>query len=186
MANPKKDKEPVEISAYKRSHIPHRMNLLITFRERMYPLSDEQREYIRDVFRCCKDMSVMMMRFLLDEMGVHLPENCDELRYRNPKNHCKKLEERTICDDGKVKLLTDVLKFGNRAIAHIEPGDVDHAFKDREGDKQLVEAINYTERKVKELIYVSEAEYKEVMVLPDNNMHRDRFDLRATLPHKDP
>jgi hypothetical protein len=184
MAKPRKDKEVVDIADYKQRHIPHRMNLLITFRERMYPLSENQRQHVRDVFRCCKDMSVMMMRFLLDEMGVHLREGFDELKYREPKNHCGKLEEETIEADHMVELLTDVLKFGNRAIAHIEAGDVDHDFRDREGDKRLVEAINYVEQKVVDLIYGSETAYKDVMALAGNNMHRDRLDLMVLIPDK--
>lgn len=182
MVKPKKTIEAVEIEVYKRSHIPHRMNLLITFRDRMYPLTDNQRQHIRDLFRCSKDMSVMMMRFLLGEMGVYIPKGCNEMKYGKPKNHCGNLEQRTITDDGMVDLITDVLKFGNRAIAHIKTGDVDHTFRDREGDKRLVEAIDYIERKVIELIYGSEAEYREVMAMCDNNMHRGRFELEALLP----
>lgn len=48
---------------YKERHIPHRVNLLITYRERFSNLSAEKRQNIRDFERCAKDISMLMVRF---------------------------------------------------------------------------------------------------------------------------
>ncbi len=72
----------VPATDYKERHLPHRMNLLTTYRERFVSLTAEQRQQVRDLDRCTKDMSAMMIRFLLDEMGIHLKEGCEKLSER--------------------------------------------------------------------------------------------------------
>jgi hypothetical protein len=65
---------------YFKEHIPHRINLLITFRER-YSNGQLQPDEIRDFFRCSKDISILMVRFLLGELGINFQREKD-----NPTN----------------------------------------------------------------------------------------------------
>ena len=63
-------------SEYFNKHIPHRLNLLTTFRERFsidsifYSKPDD----IRDLYRCTKDVSILMVRFFIEELGIKLKQ----------------------------------------------------------------------------------------------------------------
>ncbi|MCB0793487.1 MAG: hypothetical protein KDB88_02020 [Flavobacteriales bacterium] len=164
---------------FKERHIPHRINLLITYRERFVKLTGRQRENFRDLDRCAKDIAGMMIRSLLDEMGIHLPAGTGKtIVQRSPKQaYVRQLSLMTIKSDKVTAIIEEALKFGNRAIAHIEGNDVDHNFRTAQDDIRLVKAIDYVEDKVIQNIYGTRAEYDRVMGLADNNMHRDRLNL---------
>ncbi len=53
------------------------------------------------------------------------------------------------------EFIIEALKFGNRAVAHLEAGYVDHNFRTAADDVRLVEAIDYTEAKVIQVPYTS-------------------------------
>ena len=68
--------------AYFNEHIPHRPNLLIAFRTRYSdPRSPHalNAETYRDLFRCAKDISLMMTRFFCGELGVFYCEKSQHI-----------------------------------------------------------------------------------------------------------
>jgi hypothetical protein len=178
---------------YLEHHIPHRINLLITFRERYGGLDMKTRgqveELTRDFHRCSKDISMMMVRFLLGELGIRLPEK----KEGKPDDICKKTKEirewvhvldvDSVKEHASFKQVFKVLKAANRAVAHIENLDVDHDMKTIEDDQILIDAINYTEQMCIANMYENNArndkkyEYHRIMNEPNNQMHRDRLDL---------
>jgi len=166
-------------SDYKTRHIPHRINLLITYRERFVKLTAKQRDQVRDLDRCAKDMSAMMVRFFLGEMGIRLTKGVGKVPEESKKEplNAKRLTVSEMRRDGHYDSVFEVLKFANRAIAHLEPADVDHNFQTAADDDRLVEAIDYTEAKVIRHIYGTHEEYVRFMKLDDNDMHRERLDL---------
>ena len=166
-------------SDHKTRHIPHRINLLITYRERFFKLTAKQRDQVRDLDRCAKDMSGMMIRFLMDEMGIFLSKGDCTLSERKPRSkYCAPpLTLALVQQDQASAFILEALKFANRAIAHIEDTEVDHHFRSAVDDVRLVKAIDYTESKIIEHIYGTGEEYVRVMNLPNNDMHRERLDL---------
>ncbi|MCR6642785.1 MAG: hypothetical protein NVV82_28290 [Sporocytophaga sp.] len=175
---------------YFNNHIPHRINLLITFRERFAKMPNNERENYRDLFRCSKDISLMMVRFLLGELGLRIKEGDSEITlYNNNKN--KKWYKRI--DDFKIipiqlselkqnKILYDniliTLKAANRAVAHIEDFDVDHGIINSADENILVQAINYTEEKIIHHMYkLTNRDFELIMNYDNNKMHRNRIIL---------
>ncbi len=175
---------------YFEKHIPHRLNLLLTFRERFSQMPNNCRENFRDIFRCSKDISILMVRFLLGELGLRLGEGDTSItNYNN-----KKWKDRI--DNFKIKpllvnelekdlfLYNDiliVLMAANRAVAHIDAKDVDHPITDKLSEKSLLNAIDYTEDKIKSHMYHSKNEYEKIMNDNNNNMHRYRFVLHTCI-----
>ncbi|MCB9194154.1 MAG: hypothetical protein H6597_06440 [Flavobacteriales bacterium] len=126
----------------------------------------------------------MMIRVLLDELGIHLPLGQEaKIKERQPKSwYLSKTSKPglTIKDieaDSAGSFLHEALRFGNRAIAHVEDNDMDHNFRTAQDDPRLVQAIDYVEDKVVHHIYSTRAEYDRVMMLCNNHMHRERVDL---------
>lgn len=120
-------------------HIPHRINLLLTFRERFSQMPIEIRENYRDIIRCSKDISILMARFLLGELGLRLGKRETKISYYNNKEwkerigmfniiplHISKLEN----DIQMYNDVFEVLIVANRAVAHIESEYVNHNIKD--------------------------------------------------------
>src|SRR5436190_14820298 len=117
---------------YFNAHIPHRVNLLTTFRDRYSGrrrLADHRPQQSwdepRDFFRCSKDISILMVRFFCDEMGLYLPKNASDLKERNPWKPIFGIRQFTLneaqADACKYQNLLTVLKVANRAVAHINP-----------------------------------------------------------------
>lgn len=166
---------------YKERHLPHRMNLLLTFRERFANLNDCQREKCRDLYRCSKDISGIMIRTLLDELGIYLPKGASaSIKERKPKlPYVSQLTVHTIQHDQAEACLLEALKFGNRAVAHLEPSDVDHGYNNASDEQRLVQALDYVEEKIIQHVYGGKSEYDRVMLLPGNKMHRTRMNLAS-------
>jgi len=170
---------------YLEQHIPHRVNLLLTFRERygetaQSPIAPEQ---YRDLYRCSKDISMLMVRFFLHELGVYLPRKKanrpDDLTpVPGWKSRCgmKQLSVEEVRKDTRSDAIFEVLKAANRAVAHLEDADVDHPIKADDDLRMLVAAIDFTEQKVMEKIYYEgqQAVFHTVMAHPDNDMKRSK------------
>jgi len=171
---------------YFEQHIPHRVNLLITFRERFKGLPDEKGYYVRDLFRCSKDSSLMMIRFFLSELGVKLPRDIYALAIEKEKDRVQRVSQFQLLslsipdiekDSALNQDLIDALGAANRAVAHINNDEVNHRFENEIDDEILFRVIDYVEDKIIANIYKSRIEYDRVMKLDSNNMHRDRLKI---------
>lgn len=171
---------------YFERHIPHRVNLLITFRERFRGLSNEKGYYVRDLFRCSKDSSLLMIRFFLSELGVKLARKPDILKPESNSDYKTRVADFQLgtipvsqiqADQNLNQELIDALIAANRAVAHIINKDVDHKFDDDIDDEILFRVIDYVEDKIVTHIYKSRSEYDRVMKIDQNDMHRDRLQI---------
>jgi hypothetical protein len=158
-------------------HIPHRVNLLIAFRQRYsgrYPRITLEREAYRDLFRCAKDISLLMVRFFCDEMGIYLPlgKNDIEERKRSPRFGSSKLSKAALKADPKYAELCEVLRAANRAVAHIEDSDVDHCFRTDSDEERIFRVIDWIEKLVKINIYEAAGrDFTHSMSRQDNVMY---------------
>ena len=175
-------------SDYFDAHLPHRVNLLTTFRERYSGRQPSLNltyrpaqawDQPRDFFRCAKDMSILMVRFFCDEMGLFLPEG--EII---PKDRAKRrdgavwqprfkslrfLAADAQKDTKKYVSLVEVLKAANRAVAHIDTADVDHGFRTRDDHEALFDVIDWIENLVQTRIYgPNDRVLKQAMQLDKN------------------
>lgn len=157
---------------YKERHIPHRVNLLITYRERFEGLTSEQLNNVRDFNICAKDISALMVRFFLGEMGITLKQGDMDVSEKKAYRFVRRLFVKDVVRDPLYDQIIEVLIFANRAIAHFEEGSVDHNFKTDVDAKRLFKVITYTENMIKRHIYSSDEEFEAAMSLPNNNMHR--------------
>src|SRR5258706_10881522 len=69
-----------ELDEMRDVHLPHRINLLIAFRERFSGRNSAKQlnaEDYRDLFRCAKDISMMMVRFFCREVGIRLKQGAN-------------------------------------------------------------------------------------------------------------
>lgn len=165
--------------AYFEEHIPHRLNLLMTFRER-YAKTSIKPDDLRDFYRCSKDISIFMVRLLLNELGIiykrkkHNPtEDISSDREWIANFGISRLTEGEVRNDKRYENIKIVLKAANRAIAHIAPDDVDHSIKLDSDNKILFDAIDFTEEMIKKKMFVATGhDYERIMTLPNNNMNR--------------
>lgn len=176
---------------YLKNHIPHRVNLLMTFKERFSSLSEEEMEHLglRDFYRCSKDISIFMVRFFLEELGIILKMNTGEIiGVEDLKNEKKikqfldrikklkliKLTPNEINNEIKLKNdIIEILKAANRAIAHIDEDGVNHHLDSYQKTlKMLIPVIDYTVQKIISNIYISEKAYEDAMSMDENKMNR--------------
>lgn len=162
---------------YLEEHIPHRINLLITYRVR-FSNPNIDREQVRDFHRCSKDISMLMVRFFLYELGITLKEKCDNVSQKSICNFAKKLDVNLVINDSNYNNILAVLKAANRAVAHLEGTDVNHFIKTDLDDQILFDAIDYTLEKIKTHIYQNEIEFESAMNLCNNKMYRERLILK--------
>src|SRR5258708_2150956 len=150
---------------YFNDHIPHRVNLLTTFRERYAP-NPRRTGFVcgdpRDLFRCAKDISMLMVRFFCGEMGLYLPkkgqgkmggtdlENATKWKARF---NVHKLEESAARGDPRYPSLLVVMKAANRAIAHVEDLDVDHPIQTEKDYPMLFDSISWIEVLIQSQMY---------------------------------
>jgi hypothetical protein len=161
------------------AHIPHRVNLLITFRQRYsgrYPEIALRQESYRDLFLCAKDMSLLMVRFFCKEMGIHLPKGENEVKECNNRSSFFKGSKLTkaelLADRGKYEELCEVLRAANRAVAHMEDGEVDHLFKTDSDNERIFRVVDLIEDLVKEKIYKAAGrDFKHSISLRNNVMY---------------
>lgn len=169
---------------YFNDHLPHRVNSLTTFRERYAP-SPKRPGFPsgepRDLFRCSKDISMMMVRFFCGEMGLYLPKKGEgkskgihlENRGRGWKPGFKVLRftETEARNDPRYPSLLAVMKAANRAVAHIESLDVDHPIKTEKDLGILFDSIIWVEELIQSHMYGPNGRLlKDAMALPNNVM----------------
>lgn len=141
---------------YFEKHIPHRIILLTTFLERYNPLLPEtyiSPDLFPDLFCCSKDISMIMVRFLLGELGINLKEGQSDICEKGHHPFVKQLLIRDVIIDSRYENILTVLKAANRAVAHIEEKDVNHPLRLEEDNHILFDAINFTLEKIKTNMY---------------------------------
>jgi len=167
---------------YFEHHIPHRINLLITFRERYYN-SSLKPDDIRDFYRCSKDISMLMVRFLLGELGINFKklkdnQSNDVTESWRPKFGIKQLTANEVKSDNRYLNIIGVLKAANRAVAHIESDYVNHSIKLDTDHYILFDAINFTEEKIIEKMYIAtNRDFKSIMDKAGNDMRRQPINI---------
>ncbi len=175
------------VDNYLKEHIPHRINLLVTFRDRFKDLSDDRRENVRDLFRCSKDISMLMARFLLGELGIKLkkndailsPEKDTDWKKRISDFNLKTLNIDNIRSNTQLNYdILTILKAANRAVAHIHETDVNHEIKTKYEEPILIRVIDFTEKAIKTNFYESTGfDFDAIMTTDCNEMHRERLRL---------
>ncbi len=170
---------------YFNDHIPHRVNLLTTFRERYGP--KPSRPGYRDgeppdFFRCSKDISMLMVRFFCTEMGLHLPKRGMgkkqgvELEESHKLPHSFNIQRFTVLEaksDSRYQSLLAVMKAANRAVAHIEDLDVNHPIQTEAEHYMLIDSIDWVEELIQSHMYGPNRRLlKHAMTLPQNVMDR--------------
>lgn len=162
---------------YFNQHVPHRVNLLITFRERFSGNNKLNPESMRDFFRCSKDISLLMVRFFMDELGIVFKRerdnpNDDISQHWRPKFGITQLTEQEVKSDPRYSNLKIVLKAANRALAHIEPKYVNHPLVSDADHLILIDVINFTEENIKRKMYTATGrDFQKIMALPENDMN---------------
>jgi hypothetical protein len=176
---------------YFRQHLPHRINLLTTFRARWDPKSSDfignENVQFRDLYRCAKDIAPMMVRLFLYEMGLKLKKgesnvivsldnkewNKEVIDQVEPPFSINALTVDDIKNEGLFDEVCEVLRFANRAVAHIDASDVNHDFKSNVDNQRLFKVVNFVERMVKERIYgANNEDYDLLMKDRMNDMAR--------------
>jgi hypothetical protein len=154
-------------------HLPHRINLLIAFRERFsgQNLSKSLKpEEFRDLYRCAKDISMLMVRFFCAEVGLKIKKGADDISEGKleGKNYiADRVSLTSIQNDPCFDGLRRILIAANRAVAHIDLKDINHDISDLE----LISAIHFVEEEIiKTKIYRSREDFNRAMNLPSNRM----------------
>ncbi len=151
---------------YLNEHIQHRLDLLTIFRKRFKNETDEtiNEKDLGDYYKCSKDISVLMARFLMTELGIKLQKGKKTLITLNDNNdrdiirrindfEIIRLYPDNIPSDIKEEL-TEILIAANRAVSHIDEIGVDHPLKSHnETIKYLIPVIDFIENKVNSNIY---------------------------------
>lgn len=167
---------------YLKKHIPHRINLLITYRERFSGLDIETRkkvgELTRDFLRCSKDISMMMVRFLLGELGIRLQKGHTDISETKNAIYADKLKVKDVICNQNYQNILNVLEAANRAVAHMEDSNVNHAIETDLDDEILFNAITFTQQIcIKKMYEFNSYDFNAIMNEGCNNMHRDRLVL---------
>jgi len=157
------------------AHIPHRVNLLIAFRQRYSGRHSHvtlKREAYRDLFRCAKDMSLIMVRFFCEEMGIYLQKGKNDVKESkswSSRFGNSRLSKAALKADPKYAELCEVLRAANRAVAHIQDGDVDHSFRTDSDDERIFRVVDWIEDLVKANVYQAAGrDFGHSMSLPNN------------------
>lgn len=121
---------------------------------------------------------MMMVRFLLGEMGIKFDKQRNNPNDEVSEGWTSKLGIRQlrideVTDDTRHEHVKIVLKAANRALAHLEPDDVNHPIKEEIDNRILFDAINFTEEMVIAKMYKPNSlDYHRIMAMPNNDMHR--------------
>jgi hypothetical protein len=166
---------------YFNDHLPHRVNLLTAFRERYAPNAARpgfQSGEPRDLFRCSKDISMLMVRFFCGEMGLYLPKrgkgkkggtDLEEVAGWTSPFGVQQFTKTEAKNDGRYPSLLAVMKAANRAVAHIESLDVDHPIKAEKDHSMLFDSITWIEGLIQSRIYApNRRSLRDAMALPNN------------------
>ena len=158
-------------------HIPHRLNLLIAFRTRY---SDPQSphavspERYRDLFRCAKDISLLITRFFCGELGVFYCEKTQQIEDAqtwNSRFGSTRVPALSFRSDPRYLDLCQMYRAANQAVAHIDSNRVAHAFRLAADDRRMFAVIGWLEQLVREHIYAAAGrDFTAAMHKPANIM----------------
>jgi hypothetical protein len=154
-------------------HLPHRVNLLIAFRQRYscrFPERTLEPEQFRDLYRCAMDISMLMARFFCWEIGLNVPKGGYHIVSCTPRGQsygAAHADLSIVRQDSRFDQLQKVLIAANRAVAHINPTDVDHSV---DADV-LISAIDLVESLIQTHIYAANGlKLVDAMDRPNNRM----------------
>jgi hypothetical protein len=105
---------------FRRKHLPHRLTLLRTLRERTKASCDFQGQ--GDIYRCIKDSNFVAVRLLLDFLGLRGEHHNGRLRLvESPRRNGKKYEDDVKVDQFIGRLLTpsDVPRDSRKLLAGV-------------------------------------------------------------------
>ncbi len=150
----------MEPAQYLDHHIPHRINLLCTFRTRYSRRHESNRtlkpETYRDLFRCAKDICFIMTRFFFEEMGIVLDKRTQKLKNKgnwNSRHKTTRLDLSAVESDSRSRILIEMLKAANGAVAHMDDERVAHYFRTSQEEQEMVRVIDWIEELVQTHIY---------------------------------
>lgn len=163
-------------------HIPHRLNLLVAFRNRFSGRQRHiclHRDQFKDLFRCAKDCSFVMTRFFCEEFGLVLDRKTNDVEDIKPGKHpwksrfgSRRVPKSELKSDRRYSNLRDMLMAANRAVAHLDERDVDHSFKGADDDERIYEVIDWIEELVRKKLYEPAGrDFEKSMGLQQNVMH---------------
>jgi hypothetical protein len=154
-------------------HLPHRVNLLIAFRERYSgrnPARALNPEQFRDLFRCAKDIAMLMVRFFCWEVGLDVPRGKHTIEPCAPRGAdygARPVDLASVNADSRADSLRAVLIAANRAVAHTKPDELNHGVT----DPVLIAAIDLVEDLVRTHIYQpNNVSLDAAMQHPNNQM----------------
>lgn len=170
---------------YLERHLPHRIVLLYTFKNRFENQTDTaiEKSGQGDFYRCSKDISLLMCRFLFQELGIgfkeHKKNRTDDISLHNFNYNISHLQIKKLnVDELKNHIhynkITTVLIAANRAVAHINIDYVDHDLTSHEKTiNVLIPVIDFLIDKIINNIYLlnnySETEFWKL--LPNINLN---------------
>ena len=96
---------------------------------------------------------MIMVRFLLGELGISLQKGNSDISEKKNNQYVEKLKLSDVVCDSNYQNVLAVLKAANKAIAHMEDIDVNHAIETNPDDKILFNAISFTELMCIEKMY---------------------------------
>jgi hypothetical protein len=140
-------------------HIPHRLNLLIAFRTRYSdPRSPHalSLERCRDLFRCAKDISLLMTRFFCGELGVFYCEKSQQIEDAqkwSSRFGSTRVLALSFRSDSRYPDLCQMYQAANQAVAHIDSNRVAHCFRLAADDRRMFAVIGWLEQLVRDHIY---------------------------------
>jgi hypothetical protein len=142
-------------------HIPHRVNLLVAFRTRYSGSESPQAlspERYRDLFRCAKDMSLLMTRFFCGELGVFYCEKTQQIEDAqkwSSRFGSTRVPALTFRSDSRYSDLCQMYQAANQAVAHIDSNRVAHSFRIAADDQRMFAVIEWLKELVAEHIYAA-------------------------------
>lgn len=159
------------------AHIPHRVNLLVAFRTR-YSLKPSPHslspEAYRDLFRCAKDMCLLMTRYFSGELGFYFDEKTGQMENAQKwksRFGTTRVELAKLRADPRYVDLCQMYRAANQSVAHINSEDVYHSFRVTQDDERIVAVIDWLELLIGEHIYRSAGrDLESSMRLPSNRM----------------
>jgi hypothetical protein len=157
-------------------HFRHRITLLETFRERF---GDENApgaldwDSCRDLYRCAMDISMAMVRFFCEELGIKNRRYDDGLICCELPPRPFSVERLTLEDFNSPlgRTVQDVLLAANKAVAHLNEELVNEI---PEPDV-IVKAINQTEEWIKSRIFAPNGvSFDEIVATERSEMRREQ------------